>query len=1037
MSVAAISKTNINPKSRIAFKNTTQAVPYQTAPIVAPQAAPVVIPSVPEPSVGSKPKDMSKTVVFASSALAIASAGVAIYAMAKSRKAGALKGQVESLTRELTENKQTTEALKEAKAAAERRLNGIDAGLNDVRNGVNEAKSAAGNTTVITQPGFQTRGVDVFWERYNLASVKDVYNDAGQKIDSYGVYGPEMRARMRAESTRRVLGAVKPIELPDKPNILLPTAECKPFSSTGGMAIVPPEAMANIGAVMNKDGATIMPVMPLYLKEAEGKPGCTKFMELVRIGEDRYEYIQRQNGKETKLATLTKIDEKVIDLYTDKGIEPSKFELFLGDEMTWAVSYEETLAQLDKSTQEMITKKLNAGEDVETSLIRFIAPKPNSAKVQLPNKESFDWNISTILSSLEPEKAKEIEEKLANGCVYELPVTDFWKNRKDSENVFDGEARAKLFEYLEIGEDGAIHAKEGEAPVIRFMPEVSAKAEMKYQPLFVKNKRLEMAGPVREDRVKNIYSDTQAADETEKFVCFCRGLYEFLASPKDTSKHPIRADWIIGNDWHTGPLSAMCRMSTLARKAFGDIDKAEADRLQNIPITTLMHNFKLRGQTWKDKEKILNMMFGEHAAEIVENAHMPHSMPPELWNGMFSRKDINPQTMAMAYSDDIVFVSKGNATEATTIGEKGGVNYELASLRARTHDFSQRDKLEEIAAVHGIKPEEIPDYPTAKGITNGCDSVNNRITKQKARTMEKNLNLREGSLISAERAIENPFLAHQNNKKVYLEKVKEEVELARSTKGAQNPMRIYNPENTDLSGVDENTMIIGAAGRIVDQKGLDIHMKGYKEFISRGNYDKSNPPVIYIQGNGEKGIIEMMLREKEEIAKIDPLAAKRIVICDLFSEPGRYDGSKILSDFSAMSSWDEPCGLVHKEIGYASGAVPIVNKVGGLRDGYTEYVRGAGEANKGSNAIFSEFMDKDTHSYEEAIAHNASAWADALETASELYKDKSAFENAINNSYRARFDWLKKDGPIQEYIEIGQRHGVINPAIKVAAKDAA
>ena len=121
-----------------------------------------------------------------------------------------------------------------------------------------------------------------------------------------------------------------------------------------------------------------------------------------------------------------------------------------------------------------------------------------------------------------------------------------------------------------------------------------------------------------------------------------------------------------------------------------------------------------------------------------------------------------------------------------------------------------------------------------------------------------------------------------------------------------------------------------------------------------------------------------------------------------------------------MSSWDEPCGLVHKEIGYMSGAISIDNIVGGLTDGLKAYVRnGSKEENQGANAIFVRFMDKDTHSKEEALRHNGQAWADAFETAEEWFKNKDDFAEGIKNSYLSRHDWLR--GKIQEYVEIGKR----------------
>jgi hypothetical protein len=361
--------------------------------------------------------------------------------------------------------------------------------------------------------------------------------------------------------------------------------------------------------------------------------------------------------------------------------------------------------------------------------------------------------------------------------------------------------------------------------------------------------------------------------------------------------------------------------------------------------------------------------------------------------------------------------------------EKGGTNYALASMRGRTWQYGNHEYLENIAMANGIRPEEVPHYATAKGITNGCDRVNNVLNSQKARTLEKVLGLKPGSLVSDELAIKDPFKAHQHNKGVILkERVIPDIELARSTKGAENPMKIKDPEHTDLAGVDENTMVYGMAGRIVDQKGIDNWVAGIKERYARGHYDKENPPVYYLQGIGDESYIDAFMGVKAWLRGFDPKASNRMVCAGLFSEAGRYDACKLFSDFSNMSSWDEPCGLVHKEIGYMSGAISIDNIVGGLTDGLKTYVRnGSKEENQGANAIFVRFMDKDTHSKEEALHHNGQAWADAFETAEEWFKNKDDFAEGIKNSYLSRHDWLR--GKIQEYVEIGKRHGVIADSV--------
>lgn len=880
----------------------------------------------------------SKALPIVSSAVALTSLGVAGYAIAKNRKSAKsfneLKSSIEILTQSLEKKSETVEntvktmgeQINTIKASTEAAVNDVKGVVNDIRNKAsNDAGSLRGEiqelrgalkTPQVAKP-FLTRTVDVNGKQLELASV----------LHGYGAEEGKLTDTLRAESTRRILGAVKPVTLPDNAMIRVPTAEFTGFAKTGGLAVVPRELVANLGAVVNnKQKMELVVDTPMYLGQVEN----TNFFSIVRRPDGKYDYISKKAGKESKMATMQKIDEMHVPILTDKERNVERVEVFLTDEMRQPVDLEDTLVQF------------------------------------------------------EPETANAIRESLAQGKNFSTPLVDFTAGIK-----------------------GQPH-----------------KAEVKFRTVFYKNDKFRMDGPVQEGKIKNIYNDqTTAAGETERNIYFCKYMYENLVNNHESAKKPLKADWIIGNDWHTGALSAMTRLLTPARKAMG-MEPEAADKLYNTPITTLMHNFKLQGSVWHSQDKLLNVMFGEHAAKITENAWMPQKadMPGDLLNGLFSKDAINPQTMAMAYADDIVFVSRGNFNEMSTVREFGGTNYALASMRGRTWQYADRNRLEEIAMASGIRPDEVAKNATAKGITNGCDRVNNMITAQKARKLEKDLGLPAGSLVSEEKAIQDPFAAHQNNKGVYLRRVIADLNVAKESGGKNNPMKIRDFEHTDLTGVDENTMVFGGAGRIVDQKGIDNWAEGTLKFYQRGNYDKSNPPVNYLQGIGDETFIGRFMEVKNEVRKIDPKAADRMVFAGLFSESGRYDGCKMMTDFDYMTSWDEPCGLVHKEIGYASGAISMVNKRGGLTDGLTPYMRG--QDNSKANSIFIDFMDKETHSYNDAIAHNGEKIADAIETAQEWFKDKKMLAQGVKNSYTARFDWLR--GKIQEYVEIGKRHGVIN-----------
>ena len=162
------------------------------------------------------------------------------------------------------------------------------------------------------------------------------------------------------------------------------------------------------------------------------------------------------------------------------------------------------------------------------------------------------------------------------------------------------------------------------------------------------------------------------------------------------------------------------------------------------------------------------------------------------------------------------------------------------------------------------------------------------------------------------------------------------------------------------------------------------------------------------------------MKAKEKVAAFDKKAAQRMLYANLYNKP-KYDLTKLLTDFSLMSSWFEPCGLVHKEIGSFSGAIPIVNKTGGLCDGLIEDV----------NLIVSKFTSrKQQPATPQEIAVNAQNFAAALEKAFDFYKDKEKLANGFDTMLKADFNWAKKDGtgPIYQYTELLESMGVLSHA---------
>ena len=491
------------------------------------QSTPTNINNVPAPA---KPTNnsMSKTLPIITSALALASLGFATFAAFK--KPNSLKNlerKLETVTTELTESKKTQETLKNSltqaeeklntvKTEAEQKVNGlrehVDNNLNDVRNGINEAKNGVNEVRGIAQ---NPKVVEI---PSNMMTREVVINDMPMQLakvmHGYGEQEDILTNELRSESTRRILGAVKPIQLPENAAIHAPTAVLQGFTKAGGLAVVPRELIANLGAVVNnKQKAELFVDTPLYIGQIENNA----YLDVRRVGENKYEYFKKiitnpndaSKDKEQILATMEKVDEMNLDIFTDKGVNVEKVGVFLSGEQRQAVSYEETLAQFDdKSLVDHIRASMKAGEDVDTQLVRFTAPKPSTSKVTLTTKkadgsnETLAVDFNKAIAQLKPEEAKQIEEYHKSGKDYEIPMYRFVINEGNQMKIFDDAAAGRISKDMDaakIAQEAARakalaegkNEKEVEAavkavpvPKIRFVAPQPEKAEVKFRAVF-------------------------------------------------------------------------------------------------------------------------------------------------------------------------------------------------------------------------------------------------------------------------------------------------------------------------------------------------------------------------------------------------------------------------------------------------------------------------------------------------------------------------------------------------------------------------
>ena len=919
-----------------------------------------------KPSPVSKEKKM-KAAVYVSSALALASLGVAGVALKRNFKAAK---QAEKIVSELSTKLETSIKDTAAKAteAAENISKKVSAFENKTTEALKQTTASINNTNYridsIPKPNFevpgiyQTRKVNVFGVEMNLGTI---VSEITGKVEE------EMRELLRTESTKRIFGITKRAATPPRYAIVrMPTSELVPFTKAGGMAVVPKDLASNLAAVMEgkaQKGAMILDT-PLYTGQTAADTFLSKVAKISpETGkfEGQYEYIKKSfNNKkgiwvQDKLATLNEVQEMLVPMHTEKGIIKEKVGVYITDAMEAPVDWEALQQRLSEETKTAINKAIQEGKNYET---------------------------------------------------------DFVKIKKDPKTN-------------------------------------QIEAYGKYRTVFYDSKKFDMsARKLNEGEKFNLYrNDTLSSGETERMTYFSKFFTEQLYN-SDESKFVLKAldkldekgnviinpktqkpekeyiklgaDAIIGNDWHTGPISAILRQLTTVKKYYG-MDPQKAEKLQNIPIMTLLHNVEYKGAVGFSQERMFNIMFGEHAAKIVENAYMPDvavtkgaGLPEYLWNAMMTGREVNPQMMAASYSDILIPVSENYAGEIASHSGFGGSVHDIFKMRARKFEFADPDYVKSVVLRNNLDKNLVTQEKTLAGINNGCDTSNNILSEKVAREIETKLGLKEGSITPYSKDV-NILEWHNKNKNVYLqENIIKEVEQAKQTNGKTNPLKLYMPESTDLSGVTANTPVFALAGRIEDQKGIDIYAKGILEFYK--NYKGSEYPVFYLQGIGKPQYVQYFLDAKKELAKTNPKAAQRMVAAGLFSEPGRYEGCKMMTDFTPMPSWFEPFGLVHKEIAKFNGAVPVINEVGGLTANLNDEI----------NALFVKFQHRFDPNID-AVKINGENLGKIFEKAVNIYQDKEKFANMLKESLNADHGWLTKDGPIDNYIKLFERLNVFKP----------
>lgn len=183
--------------------------------------------------------------------------------------------------------------------------------------------------------------------------------------------------------------------------------------------------------------------------------------------------------------------------------------------------------------------------------------------------------------------------------------------------------------------------------------------------------------------------------------------------------------------------------------------------------------------------------------------------------------------------------------------------------------------------------------------------------------------------------------------------------------------------------VAETTPLLGVVSRLVEQKGFDLLFDTLPEILATRDL------AFIALGSGEA-------RYEDFLAHLQHRFPDRVVFHRGYHEELSHL-IEAASDMFLMPSQYEPCGL-NQMYSLKYGTIPIVRRTGGLADSVQMW---NGTTRQGTGIVFNDF---DAHGLR---------WA--LHTALDLFKDRDAWRQMMQNAMAQDFSWERQT---QSYIEM-------------------
>ena len=477
--------------------------------------------------------------------------------------------------------------------------------------------------------------------------------------------------------------------------------------------------------------------------------------------------------------------------------------------------------------------------------------------------------------------------------------------------------------------------------------------------------------------VYNIYQ----IDETERFAFFTKAVYVLLKDVyENTHKKFALPNLMIANDWHSGELSGLLKYLPLAQEEQGLISPNLAQQLRQIPVVHIAHHLGYQGWDYPSTARLLNSLYEYSTALVYRNAKPIKNTNPRTQNVLVVYDCFNQAGCNFHIADRVVTVSKNYLEEVSRFLDFGWDFRDILKIRK--------------------------DHGTFLGIVNGYDKV--KITPNADKIKAVNNFFECTNFVPYD---ENNLEAKDHNKAEFL-KLLEKLSTDTAYKNKKLPLIEFYKSDTLKDEIKNPTQmpIFCATSRMVEQKGYDIAAKSIMKLTEK--YKDSTQgvevPLFIMGGAGDIKYFNYLKKLKDDAAKINPQAAKRIFVFRGYKDEFAY-AIQLASDFYMMPCRFEPCGLTQMEA-MAKGALPVAMSTGGLVDTINNEIDGFRTEVffVGKNRIYGSNLAA------QRLKNNINAYADTLQNILDIfYHHPDVIQTMKKHAMQKDFSWNK--GAIQAY----------------------